>query len=99
MSTDRLTPERSAFWIAHEGQGHGLWRDVELLDGMVCDVCMCGAGFVVARPEASFTRTEIGELADRIARLQDGDGYTPDFYLAAQLAEDEVRAMIKKKPS
>lgn len=91
MSSDPI--DRAAFWADHSGPGHAIHRDVKH-DTLTLDLCHCGAGFVVSR-DPQFTAAQIEALAARIARLQDVDGRSPDWYAAAETAEELVRAVLK----
>jgi len=46
--------------------------------------------------EIATLRQQIGDVAERLAGLQEGDSRSPDWYHAASIAEEWVRALLQK---
>lgn len=71
------------------------------LKGVYCPECRERDAFQDDRiaaltQEIATLRQQIGDVAERLDGLQEGDSRTPDWYHAASIAEEWVRALLQK---
>lgn len=71
------------------------------LKGVYCPECRESDAFQDDRiaaltQEIATLRQQIGDVAERLDGLQEGDSRTPDWYHAASIAEEWVRALLQK---
>lgn len=71
------------------------------LSGVYCPECRERDAFQDDRiaaltQEIATLRQQIGDVAERLAGLQEGDSRSPDWYHAASIAEEWVRALLQK---